>query len=153
MSDKNDLPEGMELVEHPIEDVLDIESGTTQHPVAQYEKKNPVTTQEYDNADKDINDNFQEIYDTALDAYEQQALDIDSLEPKYRARNQEVAVQYLNTALNAAKEKAGLKMHKDKMQTKRDTAGPNSVTNQGIIVADRNELLKQLMGNEEKDVN
>ena len=152
MSDKDDLPEGLELVNHPMEDVLDIESGSTQRPIAQYEKKDPIVTQDYDTADEDINGNFQEIFDTAMDAYEQQALDIDAIEPKYRARNQEVAVQYLNTALSAAKEKANLKMHKDKMKTKRETAGPKSVTQQGIIVADRNELLKQLMGGE-KEVN
>ena len=140
MTDVTDKP-----ISHPIEDILDIESGTTLFPAVQTTKKELAVTGDYDDVDQEINEQFQEVYDTAMDAYEQQAMDIETIEPKYRARNQEVAVQYLNTALAAAKEKSNIKMSKDKMVTKQATTGPQTL-NQSVIVADRNDVLKEIFG-------
>ena len=128
---------------HPIEEVLEIEAGTTYFPAIETTKTELVVAPEFDPMDTQINEQFQEIYDTAMDAYEQQALDIETIEPKYRARNSEVAVQYLNTALTAAKEKSTTKMFKDKLLHKARATGPKTL-NQNVIVADRNDLLKEL---------
>ena len=132
-------------VEHPLEEVLEIESGTTMMPTIEFEKTEMATIPTYDVVDSEINDQFQEIYDIALDAYEQQANDLQSIEPKYRARNQEVAVQYLNAALNAAKEKLSIKQAKDKNMTSAKSMNPQTL-NQNVIVADRNEVLKEIFG-------
>jgi translation elongation factor EF-1beta len=137
-------------IAHPMEDMLDIEAGTTNVPAVPPRESQLTVVDEYDEKDQEIEEQLQEIFDTAMDAYEQQALDIESIEPKYRARNQEVAVQYLNTALSAVKEKSNTKMAKDKMKTKEVAAGPKTL-NQNVIVADRNDLLKQIFGNEETD--
>ena len=99
----------LKQIDHPLEEVLDLEPGTTLVPALPERSTELVVTDEYDNKDNEIEQQFQEIYDAAMDAYETQALDAEKVEPKYRARNQEVAVQYLNAALNAAKEKAGMK--------------------------------------------
>jgi len=148
MSDR-DLPEDFKIIEHPMEEVLDLEPGSTLIPAPPARSTEMVVADEYDNKDKEIEEQFQEVYDAAMDAYEQQAMDTEAVEPKYRARNQEVAVQYLNTALNAAREKAGLKQFKDKMLNDRKATGPKTVNN-NLVVADRNEILKQIMGTDKE---
>ena len=146
MSDQDLLPEDYKIIDHPMEDLLDIESGSTFLPATPSRSTELVQAEEFDSKDREIEEQFQEIYDSAMDAYEQQATDAEAIEPKYRARNQEVAVQYLNAALNAAKEKAGLKQFKDKLAAASKPQGPKTL-NQNLIVADRNDLLKQILGN------
>lgn len=141
---KPDLPDDYKVINHPMEEVLDIEQGSTHLPMVDERKSKATIPDNYDETDTEIVEQFQEIYDTAMDAYEQQANDISAVPPQFRARNQEVAAQYLNTALNAAKEKASLKMSKDKNIIKQ-TKGPQTI-NQNVIVADRNKLLKTLLG-------
>lgn len=135
-------------IAHPIEDVLEIEPGTTMMPVVAHEPTELAVTADYDEVDREINEQFQEVYDVAMDAYETQAADIETIEPKFRARNQEVAVQYLNTALAAAKEKASIKMSKDKNTVKVATSGGANIRDSQVIVADRNDVLKQMFGRE-----
>ena len=141
-------------VEHPMEGVLDIESGTT---LVEMEQRSTelVEHSEYDEKDKELEDQFQEVYDAAFDAFEAQSNEAELVEGKYKARNAEVAANFLNTALNAAKEKATLKQHKDKLNkgSPNDVPGGARTVNNNIIV-DRNELLKQiLMQHEEKTIN
>lgn len=147
MSDQ-ELPEDFKIVNHPMEEILELESGSTLIPAPPQRNTELVVADEYDHKDKEIEEQFQEVYDAAMDAYETQAADTETVEPKYRARNQEVAVQYLNTALNAAREKASMKQFKDKMLNDRKAAGPKTVNN-NLVVADRNEILKQIMGKSE----
>ena len=145
MSEEKKITE--RAIEHPIEEILEIEAGTTLLPAVETTKTEIAVAPDYDNVDTQINEQFQEIYDVAMDAYEQQALDIETIEPKYRARNSEVAVQYLNTALSAAKERSNIKMAKDKLTKK---AAPGVLNdNRSVIVADRNDLLKNLFEGKE----
>ena len=141
--DKPDLPDDYKVIDHPMEDVLEIESGTTYMPAIPERDSKAIVPKEYDEADAEIVDQFQEVYNTAMDAYEQQAADIEAVPTQFRARNQEVAVQYLNTALNAAKEKANIKMAKDKNIVK-EKSGPQTV-NQSVVFTDRNNLLKHVL--------
>lgn len=136
-------------IQHPMEQVLDLEDGSTPLTIAERSTE-LMLAPEFDDKDKEVEGQFQEVYDLALSAYETQAADAEVVEPKYKARNQEVAVQYLNTALSAAKEKATLKQHKDKLNVdKVKGTGPKTL-NQNLIVADRNEVLKTLFSQEEK---
>jgi len=131
-------------IEHPMEDVLGIEPGTTLVDT-QKSTTELVVVEEYDEKDDEIEGQFQEVYDAAMDAYEGSTDgDIQDIEPKYRARNMEVAVQYLNTALNAAKMKSDVKMHKDKLgaSTKNKPGGAKTVNNN--LIVDRNDLLRAM---------
>lgn len=130
-------------IEHPLEEVFDIEPGTTVIPKTE-KTTELVSTEEYDNKDKEIEEQFQEIYDTALSAFEDQVAEAEVVEGKYKARNMEVATQLLNTALAAAKEKASLKQHKDKTAISKGKLGAKTVNN-NLIVADRNDILKSLI--------
>lgn len=132
---------------HPMEEVFDLEPGTTleEREVRETELCVP---DDYDQKDSEIEEQIQEIYDAAMGAFESQCDETELVEGKYKARNAEVAVQFLNSALAAAKEKASLKAHKDKtaIATGKLKGGPNQVTNNNIIVADRNDILKRLAG-------
>lgn len=130
-------------IEHPLEGVFDIESGSTEVEV--YEREGElVEAREYDEKDSEIDSQFQEIYDSAMDGYDLLSEELHRVEGKYKARVGEVSVQHLNAALNAASHKARLKEHKDKLESKK-TSGPSHVTtNNTLIVDDRSALLKQL---------
>lgn len=102
------------LISHPCEDVFDIEPGTTEvvtEPPRQTQLVDVVT---YDDKDREIEENYQEIFDRAMDTFDDIQRDLEGLEGKYKARNHEVGAQFLNAALAAAKEKQKLKEHKDK---------------------------------------
>ena len=132
------------ITDHPLEDFLDIEENTT---VVEYTERSTelVDAESYDEKDKEIEEQLQEVYDLAIDAFEEQVGDSEDVEGKYKARNGEVAAQFLTTALNAAKEKANFKQSKDKIvvATRKITSplGSNSV-----VIADRNEILKHILG-------
>ena len=133
-------------VEHQLEDVFDIEPGTT---LVETQKSSTelAVVEEYDDKDEEIEGQFQEVYDAAMDAYEgSTGPEMQDIEPKYRARNMEVSVQYLNTARNAANLKANLKAHKDKLgiASKKAAAGSKVVNNN--LVVDRNQLLRTITG-------
>lgn len=116
-------------ISHPLEEVFDIEENTT---VVQYKKvrSDLVPHADFDEKDKEIEEQLQDIYNMSLEAFENQQDESDGIEPKYRARNSEVAVLFLKTALEAIQTKSGLKQHKDKLTKK---AAPGSITNNVIL--------------------
>lgn len=133
----------VKTIEHPIEDFLDIERGTTEIEVFEREGE-LITSDGYDDKDGEIDSQFQEVYDSAMDGYDLLSEELHKVEGKYKARVGEVSVQHLNAALNAASSKAKLKEHKDKLESK-EKSGPSSVTtNNTLIVDDRSALLESL---------
>jgi len=145
---KTDSKEIEVIVEHPMEEILNIESNTTIVPRIEHTSELVVDDQ-YDAKDDEIDKQIQDIYDAAMGAFETQMEEAELVEGKYKARNGEVAVQFLNTALSAAREKSGLKQHKDKIAIAQNKlkGGPSTVNN-NLIVADRNELLKEMFKKE-----
>lgn len=126
-----------------MESVFDIEENST--PVEYRERTTElVEANEYDTKDNEIEEQIQEVYDSAMSAFETQMDEAELVEGKYKARNGEVAVQFLNAALTAIKEKSGLKQHKDKVAVTKGKLGPAKVEN-NIIVADRNDILRNIM--------
>lgn len=137
-------------VEHPMEEVLDIEPGTTMVEHVQ-RSTDLVEHVPYDNKDTEIEGQYQEIYDAAMDQFDTQSGEAELVEGKYKARNAEVAAQYLNTALAAVKGKADVKIHKDKISIDTVKAGTPKTLNQNVIVADRNDILKTFMEGSEDE--
>lgn len=131
------------VIEHPMEEFLDIERGTTEVEV--FEREGEVISAEgYDSKDDEIEEQFQEVYDSAMDGYDLLSEELHKVEGRYKARVGEVSVQHLNAALNAASHKAKLKEHKDKLESK-ERAGPSKVThNNTLIVDDRAAFLETL---------
>ena len=131
-------------IEHPMEEVLDIMPGTTMVEHVQ-RSTDLVEHRPYDDKDTEIEEQYQEIFDAAMDQFDTQSGEAELVEGKYKARNAEVAAQYLNTALTAVKGKADVKMHKDKISVDEAKAGTPKTLNQNVIVADRNDILKTFM--------
>ena len=137
-------------IEHPLEKVFGIEAGTTMLPTIVRSTELTVV-QSYDEKDKEVEGQFQEVYDAAMGAFETQSQETELVEGKYKARSGEVAVQFLNTALEAARSKSQQKQHKDKLVT--TVNGSPKTVNNNLIVADRNDILKNLRNmNLDKDV-
>lgn len=88
------------------------------------------------------------IYDTAMSAFITQTQMAQTIDPKFSARSAEVAAQYLNIALNAVQVKTHNKRERFKLKMKNSSGGAPTVngdiTNNNIVVADRNDLLKML---------
>lgn len=131
-------------IAHPMEEIFDIPSGTT---VVEYQE--PITTElvaheTYDKKDGEIEEQLQEVFDKAMTAFETQSDISDLVEGRYSARNAEAAVQFLNVALTAVKEKSILKQHKDKLEVIKEKAKTPGKVENNLIVADRNEILKIL---------
>jgi hypothetical protein len=140
MDNEEKYQDAERLIEHPLDDVFDIEPGQT---VVPYEERLPtelVPHVGYDDKDSEIEGQMQEVYDLALEAFENTTDDIDTIDPKYRARNHEVASTYLNLALTAARDKANLKSNKDRTE-KMSTSGGTSANN---VVMSREDLLKMM---------
>ena len=135
-----------------MEEEMDLAPGTTITKSVERSTE-LVEAKAYDEKDKEIEEQMQEIYDAAMDAYDDQMGISEQVEGKYKARNAEVAVQFLSAALSAAKEKRGMKEHKDKLVVPSKSGGTTINGNQTNIVADRNELLKMMREQDEKSAN
>ncbi len=131
-------------IDHPLEKLFDLEEGTTVMPRTE-KLTDLVPAEEYDDKDDEIDEQFQEVYDHALSAFEDQSAEAELVEGKYKARTMEVGAMLLNTALAAAKEKSALKQHKDKNAVAKGKLGVKT-TNNTLIVADRNTLLRAMEG-------
>jgi hypothetical protein len=127
-----------------MEDILDIESGTT---MTEYKEVLPapiVNAPSYDAKDTEIEEKLEEIYSIALSNVETIADEMDRVEGKYKARIGEVTATMLNVALGAVKEKRELKQHKDKQAIDAAAGGTPHTVNNNLVVADRNEILRML---------
>lgn len=138
-------------VANPLEELFELPSGSTELVVSQRHTE-VVPCEQFDNKDSEIEEQFQEVYDVAMSTFENTVDLIERAEtdPKYVARQMEVAAQFLNTALAAAKEKASLKQGKDRINATTRTAaaiaGAKGGNTTGPVVMDHATLLKLLKG-------
>lgn len=138
-------------VEHPMEEVLNLEPGTT---VVEYKEVLPaesVKMPDYDQKDDEIETKLEEVYSTAMGNAMSVGDAIETVEGKYKARVGEVTAAMLNVALGAVREKSVLKQHKDKMMLETITADNPRTVNNNLVVADRNEILRMLKGQQDKE--
>jgi len=136
-------------MDHPLEKLFGIEPLSTLVPVTTSETE-IIPTALFDDKDKEIEGEIQEVYRLALDGYDAQVLDIEKIEPKYRSRANEVAIQYLNTALSASQQKMNLKKHRDLLSSKIMKSGDTNVTNNNLI-CDRNQLIQMMLRGENSE--
>lgn len=135
---------GEHLDDHPLELVFDIESGTT---VTEYKEVVPdevVQMPNYDEKDNEIEGKLEEIYAVAMANVAEIGDEMGRVEGRFKARIGEVSATMLSVALDAVRQKATLKAHKDKM-----TVSPGGVAGSadenGNVRADRNEILRLLI--------
>lgn len=129
-------------IEHPMEEVLDLEPGTT---IVEYKEALPaevVKMPDYDQKDDEIEGKLEEIYTLAIGNVETVADEMERVEGKYKARIGEVTAAMLNVALGAVREKRELKMHKDKVAIDTANTGTPKTVNNNLVVGDFNEVLR-----------
>ena len=102
--------------------------------------------------DLHIDGQLETIHNSAMGAFEQQARLAQEVDPRFSARNAEVAAQYLNIALNSVNSRVDAKFKRNKIKLAKDGAGSPTTVNQNIIVADRNAVLRALMTQEPKQI-
>lgn len=141
----------VKLGKHPLEEHFDVEEGSTEMVVST--RKTELGPYEaYDAKDKEIEEDYQLIIDSALDMVDRLKEHIDGgAEAKFLARLTEVAGQQLGIALSAAEKKAKLKDNKDKFIHRKNTAPGNKTINHNnmTIVMDRNQMLKSIFEQQE----
>jgi hypothetical protein len=164
--------------EHPLEKVFNIESGSTpvffdnedvtgsnERQVSLIDPTNGEiversSTPDGSELDKEerledlhIDSQLENIHTSAMIAFEKSARMADEVDPKFSARNSEVAAQYLNIALNAVNSRIDAKHKRQKVRlAKSDGGNKGSVTNNNVIITDRNTLLDQILGSTKEGV-
>lgn len=96
---------------------------------------------EKDEEDKEIDVKIDNVYTAAMETFQNQMAYTEIIEPRYAARNAEVAASYLNIALSAATQRARVKGDRKRIGTFIPQGG--RVTN-NTIVATRDEIMRMI---------
>lgn len=112
----------------------------TEGELAELAVTEPV--EEKDKEDEAIDEKIDKVYDLALDAFNTQTQYQEIIEPRYAARNAEVAANYLSIALNAASTRARVKGDRKRNQAFVPYANGNKASN--VVVASREEIMKMI---------
>jgi hypothetical protein len=99
------------------------------------------TAPEKDAEDVEVDKKIDAVYDAALETFQNQMAYTEIIEPRYAARNAEVAASYLNIALQAAATRARVKGDRKRVGTFIPNGG--RVTN-NTIVATRDEIMRMI---------
>jgi hypothetical protein len=135
-------------IEHPLEDLFDINPGSTVVEFQEFVPDAPIESSNYDDRDLDIDEKLENIYTVAMSQATVIADEVDMVEGKFKARMGEVASTMLSVALGAVREKRMAKEHKDKLMPSRNIGTINNntlVVAPDNVVADRNELLRAFL--------
>lgn len=112
-------------------------SELTERELAQL--KAPTPDPAVDPDDIEIDKKIDAVYDAAFEAFNQQTQYAEIVEPRYAARNAEVAANYLNIALNAAAARARVKSDRKRAGSFIPYAGK---TQNNVVVASREDIMK-----------
>lgn len=133
-------------IEHPLEDILEIEPGTTMTTRAEIlPAPTSIVLADYDEKDTEIEEKLDEIYQSAMGQAESIGDQIEVVEGKYKARVGEVSASMLTVALGAVREKRELKQHKDKF-TLSSRTGDNPRTVNNNLILTHKEMLDLVKG-------
>jgi hypothetical protein len=140
---------------HPLESVFGMNSGTmtfgldsSQEVMPYPEPIAPVPITD-DAEDEAIAQDISKIFDSAMAAFDNQTELSEIVEPRFAARNAEVANGFLSTALQAVSLKAKIKNEKRKGQT---FAPVTSNTTNNVISCDRNTLLEMIRNKKDEEI-
>lgn len=131
--------------ENPLDNLFEIDD-SLERDESDYEvatvQNAPTDPVEKDEEDVDTDKKIDAVYDAALEAYQNQTAMVELLEPRYAARNAEVAATYLNIALQAATSKARVK--NDRKRVGQFIPGASNKITNNTIVASREEILRMI---------
>lgn len=140
-------------MQHPLESVFGMEEGTigsdieNDYAVAEQGPATPLTEAPLDVKDEDdklIEKRLDDVYEVALQTFQQQTAYTEIIEPRYAARNAEVAANYLNIALAAANSRAKVKSDRKRANQAFVPYANGGKTTNNLVIADRNDILKMI---------
>lgn len=105
------------------------------------EMKAPETAPK-DEEDTEVDRKIDAVYDAALETFQNQMAYTEIIEPRYAARNAEVAASYLNIALQAAATRARVKG--DRKRQAGFIPGMGGKVTNNTIVATRDEIMRMI---------
>lgn len=117
------------------------EAEYSQVPANQVNEQPPANVK--DSEDIETDNQISEIYNLAVEAYHNQTAMVEIIDPKFAARNAEVAANYLNIALNAATSKAKIKNDRKRVGQFNPAIAANKTTN-NVIVASQEDILRMI---------
>lgn len=103
--------------------------------------QSPTPAPDTDPDDAEIDKKIDTVYDAAIDTFNQQMQYAEIVEPRYAARNAEVAANFLNIALNAAAARARIKTDRKRASTFTPYAGKKETN---VVVASREDIMKMI---------
>lgn len=119
-----------------------------EYGVAEQQKQDTAPTEPpVDHKDADdvlIEQRIDEIYTVAIDAFKAQQEYLEVIEPRYAARNAEVAANYLNIALSAVNSRSKAKTDRKRANQSFVPYANGGKTTNNVLIADRNEILKMI---------
>jgi hypothetical protein len=144
-------------MKHPLDSVFGISEEMSESDIdSRYEmveanhQPQPPTQDVKDEDDVLVEKRIDEVYESAISAFQQQVSYTEIIEPRYAARNAEVAANYLNIALAAANSRAKVKNDRKRAnQNFVPYSGAGKTTN-NILIANREEILKMITIDGEK---
>lgn len=147
----------MNTTKSPLEGFFDIEEGSTESVVdLELSKELAIieantdqtaeeqTPEEVIKEDELLRTQFGTVYNYALSTFESQSETLANINPAHVPRTAEVAAQFLKIALDATLERA--KVHGLNKKLSKDGTKKTETTNNNLIVADRNDILRMMKG-------
>jgi hypothetical protein len=144
-------------IAHPLESVFGLEEGLTDieqdYAVAESIVGDLAVPEgpQPDHKDEDdilIEQRIDEVYQMAIETFQTQTSYMAVIEPRYAARNAEVAANYLNIALAAANSRSKVKTDRKKANQVFIPHGGKTTNN--LVIANREDILKMITLDEEK---
>lgn len=128
-------------VETTVDEYISLPEGMLQDAEAEARASAEQLPPEKDAEDIEIDGKIDQVYDAAIDAFQTQTAYMEVIEPRYAARNAEVAAGYLTIALNAATAKAKVKSDRKRNQTFVPFSNQNRSPD-GTVIASRDQIMK-----------
>lgn len=135
---------------NPLDELFDVD-GSDRNEMVEYDQVTenelasmaapPVETPK-DAEDTAIDEKIDAVYDAAFETFQNQMAYTEIIEPRYAARNAEVAASYLNIALQAAAARARVKG--DRKRAGQFIPGMGNKVTNNTIVATREEIMKMI---------
>lgn len=125
----------------PTSDVIEYEA-VTEGELAEMQAPGETPADAKDAEDVVIDGKIDAVYDAAMDAFNTQTQYTEIVEPRYAARNAEVAANYLNIALNAAATRARVKGDRKKSAAFVPYAGGGQGKASNVVVASREDIMR-----------
>jgi hypothetical protein len=141
------LPNPLESVFNMASEEMDIESQYGMAEVPLVAQVDPAAVPPPDIKDEDdilVEKRIDEVYDAAIGAFNNQTAYLEVIEPRYAARNAEVAANYLNIALAAANSRAKVKTDRKRANQQFVPYANTGKTTNNLVIANREDVLKMI---------